>query len=178
MAQLRMHLDAAHIDAAPAPQVPDGFLLRTFRPHQDEAPYVALMQTAFAAWNEDYLQRTLRAMLPDGLFFVVDAANGALAGTAVANRIDPNRFPDGGEFGWLVVAPAYQGRRLSRVVHDAVVRRYRDEGYRHLYLLTDDFRLPALRLYLTRGWTPIIPDDETARRWHAIYEKLGLPEPQ
>ena len=170
-----MQLDAAHIAANPDPQVPDGFRLRTFQPGQDEAPYIALLQSAgFAAWNEDYLQRTLHATLPEGIFFLVDNATNALAGTAVANRIDPNRFPDGGEFGWLAVSPAYQGRRLARVVHDAVIRRYREEGYRKLYLLTDDFRLPALKLYLSRGWQPIIPDDETAQRWHAIHETLKI----
>ena len=175
MQQLKMHLDAAHIAATPDPQVPAGFLLRTFQANQDEAPYVALLRSAgFTAWDEEYLQRTLRAALPDGIFFLVDAGTGALAGTAVANRLDPARFPDGGEFGWLGVHPAYRGRGFAAVVHDAVVRRYREEGYHDLYLLTDDFRLPALRLYLRRGWQPMIPDAPTADRWRAIHAALGL----
>ena len=174
MSQLKMHFSAARIAATPAPVVPAGFQLRSYRPNEDDEGYIRLMHSAgFTSWSVESIQRTRARALPEGLFFLVDERTGTLACTAVANRAGIPGYSDGGEFGWLATAPEFRGRGLSRVIHDAVVRRYRQEGYQNLYLLTDDFRLPALKLYLGKGWEPIVCDDDAQARWAAVRERLS-----
>ena len=171
---LKMHLSATKIAANPAPVVPAGFSLRTYIPVQDDENYIALMRNAgFHYWDGEFLKRTVTNMYPDGLFFLVDNATGALAATAVANRTCIPDLPDGCEFGWLAADPAFQGRGLSRVVHDAVIQRFRQAGVQNAYLATDDHRIPALRLYLGKGWEPVIRDEDARVRWEAIRDILA-----
>ena len=47
-------------------------------------------------------------------------------------------------------------------------------GYRRVYLSTDDFRLPALKVYLTVGFEPLMYADDMPARWSAVRRKLGL----
>ena len=179
MSQLKMHFSAAKIAANPAPVVPAGFALRTYIPVQDDENYIALMRNAgFKYWDGEFLKRTVTNMYPDGLFFLVDTGTGRLAATAVANRTCVPGFPDGCEFGWLAADPAFQGRGLSRVVHDAVIQRFRQADVQNVYLSTDDHRIPAIKLYLGKGWEPVIVDDDARMRWEAIRNMLAKPAKQ
>ena len=54
--------------------------------------------------------------------------------------------PCGGELGWVAGDPEHKGSGLGFAVCAAVTRRLLEIGYRNIYLLTDDFRLPAIKL--------------------------------
>ncbi len=47
-------------------------------------------------------------------------------------------------------------RGLGRAVCAAVVRRLLSAGYHRIYLKTDDFRLPAITVYLRMGFVPFL----------------------
>ena len=46
-------------------------------------------------------------------------------------------------------------------------------GYEACYLRTDDFRLPAIAMYLSVGFEPIIDDEEMQTRWDNVRAKLA-----
>ena len=174
--QLRMEVrglaDPASDDARPL--LPAGYSLRTFRPGDEDA-WLALLQTGeLGVWDRVRLELMLRhphVKVPrDGIFFAtVDDWPIGTASTylhPVDDRIDP-------ELGWVVVDPAHRGHGLGMVVCRAVLEYVGRLGYDHAYLLTDDFRLPAIQTYLRLGFEPARTDPSHPARWAAIHRQLG-----
>ena len=172
--QLKMHMTEERMRQIQIPLVPEGFRLRTYCGNDDGEKYIELMRRAgFDCWNQELLEKTLEKALPDGIFFIEEIATGRLAATAMANRASIAGQSSGGEYGWVGVDPDFRGKRLSAIVGAAVIERFRREGYRDLYLLTDDFRIPAIRLYLSEGWEPLLLNEDLRARWQKL---LLLPE--
>jgi GNAT superfamily N-acetyltransferase len=171
--QLQMGWPAERLDAAPVPCVPSGYALRLWRP-ADEAGYIALMALAgFDGWDHDRLERTLRNILPDGFFVIEHQASGKIVATAMATHSPMERHPQGGELGWVAGDPAHKGKGLGKAVCAAATARLIRGGYRDMFLRTDDFRLPAIKIYLTLGYEPLFLDSGMQQRWQEIRTKLG-----
>ena len=97
---------------------------------------------------------------------------------------DMPEFPQVGVLGWVMTRPDFRGRHLGRSVSVAAMHRLYEAGYRVFSLLTDDFRLAAVKTYLDLGWNPWLYLPEMEGRWRALaetlkrdYDSLGaLPE--
>jgi len=169
--QLQMIMSNAEVVV---PELPAGYVLRTFRPSDTES-YIELMHAAgFGFWNADVLGEWLNRVLPDGLF-VVEHDSGAIVATAMATHNPSPQHPFGGELGWVAGRPEHKGKGLGAAVCAAVVRRYREAGYKRIYLKTDDHRLPAIKVYLKLGFLPFLFAPDTPERWQAVCEKLNWP---
>ena len=55
----------------------------------------------------------------------------------------------------------------------AVTARLLAAGYENIFLLTDDFRLPAISIYLRLSYQPLLHAPDMAERWRVVYEQLG-----
>ncbi len=178
--QLRMEIRGLAARAASLGELhlPPGYGLRTFR-SGDEDAWLALLQSGdFGAWNRTRLKVMLAGehvkVPPDGIFFAT--ADDRPVGTAstymhpVADGVDP-------ELGWVVVAPEHRGHGLGLLVCRAVLGYVGRLGFDHAYLLTDDFRLPAIKTYVKLGFEPALIDPGHPARWAAVYQQLGLPWP-
>ena len=82
-----------------------------------------------------------------------------------------------GELGWVAADPEHRGKRLGYAVCAITIKRILQAGYKHIYLLTDDFRLPALKIYLKQGWIPYINDAAMKKRWKNIFKELKMVFP-
>ena len=172
--QLRMFMDEANIRNVSTPEIPEGFRLRTFR-KGDEEEYIHLMHlSGFDQWDLKQLEKIQLNALEEGIFFLEEISSGRLVATAMANKIRPGKESDGGELGWVGVNPEYRGKHLSTPVCQAVLERFRLEGYTRIYLLTDDFRFPAVKTYLSLGFLPWIDSPEMKTRWERLCKKLGM----
>jgi mycothiol synthase len=159
----------------PVPLLPPDYELRIFRPEDGDA-YLALMHGAgFTQFDEEALQRWLDLVLPDSFFVVTHGPTGALAATVLAAHHPSLLHPFGGELGWVAGSQAHAGRGLGRAVCSAVVRRFISAGYKRIYLKTEDWRLPALKVYLTLGFVPFLYAPDMVGRWQAICKRLGWP---
>src|ERR687895_670294 len=69
------------------------------------------------------------------------------------------------ELGWVVVDPRHRARGLGLLVCQAVLDVVRVLDHDHAYLLTDDFRLPAIKTYLRLGFEPVLVDPSHPARW-------------
>jgi mycothiol synthase len=156
--------------------LPTDYELRTFEP-ADAAAYLALMQTAgFTDFGEAHLSGWLAKVLPDGFFLIVHRPTGRLAATAGASHCpDALLHPYGGELGWVAGSLAHAGRGLGRAVCATALNRFLSAGYRRIYLRTDDWRLPALKIYLGLGFQPFLYAPDMPARWATICEKLHWP---
>ena len=73
------------------------------------------------------------------------------------------------------IHPAYAGRGWARFVVLEAMKCLQGLGLDECTLTTDDFRLPAIRTYLSLGFEPLYEsdDDEMKARWEAIFVKLN-----
>ncbi len=53
--------------------------------------------------------------------------------------------------------------------------RFLRAGYFNIYLRTDDFRLPAINVYLNLGYLPFLCATDMSRRWVEVFKKLERP---
>jgi mycothiol synthase len=154
--------------------LPDEYALRTFRPG-DEAEHVRLMRVAgFADWSPENLAAAMEKCLPDGFFVVEHSPSHQLVATAMANHQPLPEHPFGGELGWVAGDPEHRGKGLGYAVCAAVTRRFLEIGYRNIFLRTDDFRPPAIKLYLKLGYVPFLFAPDMEPRWRDICARLAV----
>jgi mycothiol synthase len=142
----------------------------------EEAAWPALMARAgFAGWDGERLEAFRARILPEGWFVAVHRASGQMVATAMAVDGPGPLHPEGGELSWVAGDPDHAGHGLGRAVSSAAVARLLAAGYRRVYLSTDDWRLPAIKIYLSMGFVPLLYAEDMAERWEKVYAALGLP---
>jgi len=174
--QLQMILPEAKARAMPQHPMPDGFTLRALRKGVDDEAFVELLRSAgFEQWDLGMLESAYREALPDGVFVIVNDATGELAATAMAGHHPTELHPSGGELGWVAAKPHLRGKGLGRAACSAAIRRFAAAGYHRVYLKTDDFRLPAIKVYSALGFEPFLFLPDMRDRWREICKQLSLP---
>jgi mycothiol synthase len=151
----------------PGLTAPEGYTLREATP----ADLPALSRCLAAAFPEiEWSEETTRQRLFDDIsvtrVFMIEAPDGAAAATASA-RLAKNH-PDAGYVHWVGADPAHAGRGLGRLVTLAVLHEFVRQGFTQSVLETDDFRLPAIRLYQKMGFVPEFTHPSFEGRWAAI----------
>ena len=153
--------------------VAEGFRLRTVA-DPELLPYNALrVSVNFASWDTERLRKFRSKALPDSIFLIEEIATCRFAASATAETTDMDDHPELGVLGWVMTHPDFRGRHLGRSVSVAAMRRLYDAGYRAFSLLTDDFRLAAVKTYLDLGWKPWLYLKDMETRWRVLAEKLG-----
>lgn len=174
--QLQMVWPKHRLNVPPVPQVLTGYELRCWRP-DDCAGWIELVhKVGFGIWDEQRITRTLRKIVPEGFFVVEDKASGKIVATAMATHSAIEHHAYGGEVGWVAADSEYKGKGLGAAVTAAATARLIRGGYQDIFLRTDDFRLPALKVYLTLGYEPLLYGEGMRQRWEAIYRNLNWPD--
>jgi GNAT superfamily N-acetyltransferase len=154
------------------PTLPEGYLLRQLGV-VDERPYDDLFHLAFA--DEGRYPEILEQTLQGGFFIVEHQASHELVASCLAMRGSSSpHHPEAGQLGWLVTDPSHTRKGLGTIVCASVTNRLAAEGYPQPSLGTEDFRTPAIAIYLKLGWRPYIYRDEMESRWRGIFARLGL----
>lgn len=163
--QLRMGI--TRFDTVVPPQLVPGYGLRTYRPGDEDA-WIAMLNTgSFGVWDRARLDEFLggaRGEVPrDSIYFAtVDDVPVGSTCLVIHTKEDGSTVP---EVGWVVVHPDHQGHHLAQHLCSAVLLQIRDRGYEYAYLLTEDFRLPAIKTYLRLGFVPEMTDPVHAAWW-------------
>lgn len=167
-----MATDASRARALPPPRIPEGYELRGFQPG-DEGQWLALLHLGgFAHWDlegvEKYLEDPVRR---DGSRIVTKGDR-----LVAATFATPHESLDGvGYLDYVVSDPDHRGLSLGRAVCAGVMRFFVEQGYDSIILLTDDWRLPAIGLYLSLGFDPVMEREDMPSRWQAIMAELEEP---
>ena len=78
-----------------------------------------------------------------------------------------------GVLDFVVTHPDHRGKGLGRATCTSVAKfLVGQRGQRTVGLQTDDWRLPALHIYLTMGFKPVMNRDDMPERWAAVYHLL------
>jgi mycothiol synthase len=157
-------------DLAVLPDLPEGFILRTYQ-SADCASLAALLTRAFdTSWDEALVRSRLTEAPDVGAIYLI-AHRRDLVATASA-RLGVAAFPNAGYVHWVAADPAYRRQGWGRLVTLRVLHHFRDAGLPQAVLETDDWRLAALRTYLHLGFVPEYRGREDQRRWARLFPQL------
>ena len=70
--------------------------------------------------------------------------------------------------------PELRGRKLGAAVTAAAMNHGVEAGLKFMCLATDDFRIPAISIYLKFGWRPFLYAEDMAERWKKVCADLNL----
>jgi mycothiol synthase len=157
----------------PEANIPYGYELRILRP-DEKSKWDELCTKAFNEKNtyQDRIEN-VTTFAEKHVFGIFCADELAATGTALCD------YKDGKPVGYgcvhmIAAYPEHSGKKLGYEVVAAVLRRMRDCGFEKAELTTDDFRLPAIKIYRSLGFAPDLNVDETMReRWENIYKIFG-----
>lgn len=174
--QLRMVIDKASVGQLPDFPLPDGYMMRRYRIGDESSWAETLRSSGFEDWNDT----EVRAYLGDAERLegsrVVDFQGSVVAGTfASRNTIFSESIgglQEEGVLDFVVTHPDHRGMGLARATCTEVAKFFVKLGYHSVSLLTDDWRLPAIHVYLSLGFKPVINRNDIPGRWDAIYGNL------
>ncbi len=139
----------------PPPILPDGFILRPLAGESEVEAYVELHQQVFETKNMtlEWRLRTLHQpeYIPD-LDMVIIAPDGKMVAFCIG-WLSPS--PGGGYIGQIEPLgshPAYRKNNLGKAVLKETLYRLQENGARSVFIETDSYRCPALRLYQGVGF--------------------------
>lgn len=165
-------------DLADLPPLPDPgpeYALRVAT--SADRPELARMLTAAYpdyAWTEDDVSsRLFDDQTVETTFVVEHLPTGQLVATASA-RLMPQSHPGAGYVHWVGADPAHRGRGFGRLCTLATMHRFVALGCGHTVLDTDDFRIPAIRIYVGLGYRPEMTHENHPGRWAKIVGDVGL----
>ncbi len=175
MQQLKMIMSFAKFRVPEIPEPEKGFRIRTFE-EKDRMAYFELRR--ICGFNPDNAAADLAAaqtnMRSGGFFLIEESASGKITASAMSRK---GYFKNYDNLSWVMTDPVFRGRSFGRIVCIAALRCSLKAGAAGMTLATDDFREPALKMYLRLGWRPWLytEDDNMRSRWLAVSEKLGNP---
>ncbi|MCK9266708.1 GNAT family N-acetyltransferase [bacterium] len=170
--QLHMVFPEKNFKKAVVPPLPSGYTFRTYQPGDDKG-YAEVMQSAdFENWN--YVSSVLKTALPEGVFFIVHKKTNKIVATACAQNYPTDIHPQGGVLGWVAVNPEHRGKNFGYIISMKAVERLIQAGYKHIFLQTDDWRLPAIKIYLRMGFEPMYYKQDMKPRWATVKKQLTV----
>lgn len=150
--------------------IPDGYKLRGYLPGDEDSWLETLNLGEFGGnWDrqrfDDYIagpERTEGSVVAvQGDRIVAATFASVEAGVDFTGRVD-----------FVVSHPKVRGLGLGRAVCTGVVRYLVNKGYTQVILYTDDWRLPAIALYLSMGFEPRMTRTDMPGRWRRVKENL------
>lgn len=153
-------------------ETPGDYRVRQMTDDDEQACAALLDHVGFSGWTRSRFRALRGSVLPGGGFVVEHQATGRVVAMALAQHAPHPAHPEGGQLGWVAVHPDHRGRGLAGIVCGHATRRLFEVGYREPFLLTDDFRLPAIATYLRLGWVPVEDGAGTKARWDAVRHAL------
>lgn len=150
--------------------VPAGYVLRPIE-ERDRGSYWRLFREVFN--TESKLNDLWTNSLPDGFLVIEHQSSGEVVASASAADYVRERHAETGSLQWVMADPAHAGKGLGTIVVAAVTERLAEAGYKSVYLSTDDWRLPAISVYLKLGWKPFLFTTGMEERWRAVFQGLN-----
>jgi len=161
--------------------VPEGFSVRSMSfADIDGWCEVSRALTGENRWsNEEFIRNMLfnppLTLLPRDIYCLFDDAAGAMVSTAAACLDTEKRL---GNLHMVSAVPEYRGRGIGRAVCEAAVECFVRHGIAEATLSTDEFRVPAIKIYLGLGFRPWLYEEDMPGRWRGVFNDMGMTAPQ
>jgi len=157
-----------NLDGLPDLVIPDGYTLRTYK-DGDEAAWDAIVGPMSSKGFINEIKNH-RFFSPERVKLI--CRDDVPVATATAWE------DEGGDLTTAVVHmvgtdTAYRGQGLGFAVTNAVLHHMQRQGKASVYLSTDDFRVPAIKIYLKLGFEPDLTKPGHTERWEILHKKLA-----
>jgi len=164
------------LDGLPPLSLAEGYELRHFTDN-DEEGWNRLMDVVFerpqGTTDFSASMRASQLFQHDRVFVIV--ADGEVIATA-SGWHHPKFGARSGYLHWVAAHPDHRGKKLGRSVSVAAMHRMVQDGRNFVALETDDFRLPAVKIYLDLGFHPLLIHESQREHWPVVLETLEYPE--
>ncbi len=140
--------------------------------------WVSLLDTVFPAGG--YTLGRVRPLVESGMWNVDRVKLVAREEQIVALSMawhESALWPFSGFVYWVAVLPEHRNLGLGTFVLNRVLQYFAGEGLRDAVTYTEEFRLPAIRMYLSSGFVPLITGtaQDERKRWQRASDALGKP---
>ena len=167
--RLRRPLEAPLPPERPLPQ---GSVVRAYAPG-DEAAWAEVLHHngRLGDWDEARIRAMIGRDEPElrleGTFFAV--RSGELVATACSlSHRSPTPDREVLEIGWVGVVPCARGHGLAYILSRQILAHWQARVVGDVFVLTDDWRVPAIVTYLQLGFRPEIVHSNQVERWHTL----------
>ncbi len=160
----------------PKSTLPEGYYVRHYK-EDDQEDYLRLLEREGWTLSEHQVDDFFSRILPDGLFFIVYEKTNEIVASAVALHNPKSSyytFPFGSEIGFVFTSPIHRNKGLGRSITAFVTNRLISAGYKSIRLVTNDYRLPALKAYINIGFVPFLYSGDMEERWREVYKELHM----
>ena len=110
--------------------------------------------------------------LSERMFFLTDG--GLPFATATAWYGEGGFSPGEGRLHWVAIDMDHQGRRLSYPLVSLALERLKALGHRSAYLTTQTTSWPAIKVYRSFGFHPLLQNEREIDGWRLVSEKTGI----
>jgi len=174
----RVMMATAQLAKTPNYGFPDGYCMRWYQ-SGDEETWVRVLS---ASERYDTVTRDLfieffgtdEVVLTQRVGFLVNPA-GQEIGTATAWVDAKWQGRLVGRLQFVAIFPVWQGKGLSKPMMSAVCQRLIQQGQTEAYLYTSSARVPAINLYRSFGFDPVIANEEDRQIWRELAPHLKMP---
>jgi mycothiol synthase len=126
--------------------------------------------TGLGIWTKDTLYTTIiEQLIPYGAVLV--NWNGELIATlSLCRSVQDVNFA---VIMYALVSYDHRGRGLGDIMTQRAIQICQKNGIKEVRLLTDDYRMAAIKMYLRNGFLPVTENRrELEERWRKIFEQL------
>lgn len=167
--QLSMIIPANRVEDMPEYTVPEGYKLRGYLPGDEDSWLEALNLGDFGDWDRQRFDEYILGQERTQGSVVAVRNDRIVAATFASKEVGADST---GRVDFVVSHPDVRGLGLGRAVCTEVVRYLVSRGYAQVVLYTDDWRLPAIGLYLSMGFEPQMTRSDMPERWRRVREQL------
>lgn len=159
--------------------IPDGFEIRPMKYDEIEGWCAAETSLTGSPWTrEEFIERMLfnppLTLSPRNIYCAYKLESGEMAASSAA-CLDGERRK--GDLHMVSTKEEYKGLGLGKAVCAECVKRFLREGVREADLSTDDFRKPAIAIYLKLGFRPWLYEDDMRGRWVTVLNEMAWKKP-
>ena len=159
------------------PVLPEGYALCTLETEEDLQGcfYACTEGLSLEEWTlEQFREVSLdRVGIEKEQMYMIRDPQGKIVATATAWQ----RGETEGYLHLVSALPEVRGMGFGYILCQKVLDFFLDQGITSIQLDTQDFRLPAIKVYLKLGFIPVLYDYDMADRWRDVFDKLQLRTP-
>ena len=173
MSQLKMYWFAGtHIEEH---SLPDGYSFTNYKDEKDKSYWVEICKNGLVpddsddtAFDNAILSR--EDIVPERDVFFLDY-NGEHIGTFAAYSVSGE---ERGNLHMVGIRTDFRGKGLCKYMLSLACSKLEKEGCPKISLTTDEWRVGAVKAYLTAGFLPVEYDMNMENRWNNMLETLGI----
>lgn len=170
MAEVQLFMRKPSLGDVEMPILKEGYSVHTHVEGRDEKVWEQIIEEAFEMhFSFDKCIRNGGGYKPEYVQYV--SINGEDVATTTA--VEKETFPGEGWMRMVGTKPSARGKGAGKLVMLMALNCLKNRGYKSVVLSTDDFRLPAISMYLSLGFEPIFLDPSHEERWKKVFEALG-----